>query len=93
VQSLFESKGIERLSALPVIERIVRVEPIALCVHFEIREFRRLDEKLLLKPESRDELDFVVVQIELAAVQISVHVGVGQEDFRRAAFNDDVEDF
>jgi hypothetical protein len=58
---------------------MVRVEPIAFRVDFEIgdlREFRRLDEKLLLGPERRDKFDFVVVEIELAAVQILVRNAV-----------------
>src|SRR5438552_13133900 len=95
-QSPLKAISLERFPALSVVERIVRVEPIALRVHFEIGDFRQfwcLNEKLLLGPKNRDELDLVLVEIELAAIQIPVHVRVGKEDFRRAAFYDDVEDF
>ena len=47
---------------------------------------------MLLGDEARDELDFVFVQVKLATVEIAVHVGVREEDFGGAAFDDDVED-
>jgi hypothetical protein len=53
--------------AAPVVERVVRVEPAALHVRYQIgnvREFRRLDKNPLLPSKSRDELDFRLVKIE-----------------------------
>jgi hypothetical protein len=73
----------------------VGVEPLAFGLHFEIgnfHQFGRFDEKLLPGPQRRDELDFVLVEMELASVEVPVHVRVGQEYLRRATFNDDVQD-
>ena len=38
------------------------------------------------------ERDFVFVEVKLAAIELAIHVGIGEEDFGRAAFDDDVED-
>ena len=65
-----------------IVEGIVRVKPVALRIHFEIgdlSEFGRLDEQLLFWSESGDEFDFALVQVELATVEVPVHVRVGPE--------------
>ena len=57
----------------------------------DLGEFWRLDEELLLGDETRDHLNFGFVQVKLAPVQLAVHIGVGEEDFRSAALDDYVE--
>src|SRR5208282_6922153 len=69
--------------------------PIAFGVHREIGDLRQLrgfDQELLLRDKARDQLDFVFVQVKLAAIEIAVHVRVREEDFGGATFDDYVED-
>ena len=54
-EALLEAVGLERFLPFPVVVGIVRVEPVALGVHGEIgdlRQFRRLDQELLLGDEA-----------------------------------------
>lgn len=56
--------GLECLPPLAVVKRVVGVNPIALWVHIQIRDFRDirvLDEHLAFRRERRNEFDFVVV--------------------------------
>lgn len=53
LQAFFKAVSFEGLAPFSVVEWIVRVEPVALRVHFQVgdlRQFRRLNEKLLLGP-------------------------------------------
>src|ERR1700693_3700179 len=63
VEPLFESIGIERLFPFAVVEWVVCVEPVAFSVNREVcdlREFRGLNQKLLLGDKCRNEIDFVL---------------------------------
>src|SRR5579885_2844143 len=60
---------------------------------YHLREFRGLDKELLFWQETGDEGNFRVVQVELAAVELLVHVGIGQKDLGDAAFEDHVQEF
>ncbi len=42
--------------------------------------------------ESRNQFDFLFVQVEVPAVQLTIHVGIGKKDFRDTALEDDVEE-
>src|SRR5271155_1956466 len=93
-QASFEAVGLECLFPFLVVVGVVRVEPIALGIHGEVsdlRQLRCLNQELLLGDEARDELDFVLVQVKLAAVEVAVHVGVRKKDFGSATFDDYVE--
>ena len=92
---LARSRVPRSLFSFLVVVWVVRVEPIALAIDVEVgdlREFRRLNQKLLLGDEARNEFDFVFIQVKLAAIQVAVHVGVREENLGGAAFDDDVED-
>src|SRR5215469_16360208 len=94
-ESLFEPKGVEGFPTLAVVERIVGVEPVALSVHGEVCDLgalRRFEKKLPLRNERSNDFDFGLVQMKLAGVELPIHVGVGKEEFGRAAFDDYIED-
>ena len=94
-QAVVESVGLECLFPTPVIEWVIGVEPVAAGIDVEVghlRRFRVLNEQLLLRNQTRNEIDLVLVEVELAAVKLQVHVGVRQEDFGWTAFEQDVED-
>src|SRR6202167_3956970 len=93
-QTLFKAVSLESLAPLLVVIGIVGVQPIAFRIDVQVRDFRkfrRLDQKLLFGYETGNQVDFVFVQVKLAAVELTVHRGICEEDFRRAAFDDDVE--
>src|SRR6266404_4861043 len=94
-EALFESVKFKRFFPFLVVIRVIRVEPIALGIDIAIGDFRQLrglNQELLLGDETRNEIDFGFVQMELATVEIAVHIGVREEDFRGAALDDYVED-
>src|SRR6266851_4915781 len=85
---------LESFRPFPVIKGVVCVEPIALRVHFQVRNLGNLmvlDEKLPLRDQRRDEVNFRVVQMKLVLVQRAIHVGIGEENLRRAGFDDDIQ--
>ena len=85
----------ECFRALPVIKRIVGVKPVAFWVHFEVRDFCDVvvfDQKLPFGYQCRNEVNFFFVEMKLIAIQITVHIGVGQKDFSRARLNDHIND-
>src|SRR6202050_1861094 len=93
-QALFKAIGLESLAPLLVVIGIVGIQPIAFRIDVQVRDFRkfrRLDQKLLFGDETGNQIDFVFVQLKLAAVELTVHRGICEEDFRGAAFDDDVE--
>ena len=59
----------------------------------DLGEFRSLDQELLFGDERGNELHFRVVQMKLPAVQVLVHVRIGEKHLGGAAFEDDVEQF
>ncbi len=59
----------------------------------DLRQFRGLDQELLLGDEAGNQFDFGFVQMKLPTVEVAIHVRVGEEDFGGAAFDDYVEDF
>src|ERR1700682_5321972 len=94
-EPLFKAIVPECVRSFAVVERIVGVEPIALRVHFEIRNFGDLvvfNEKLPFRNEGRDQRDLSVVQMELIFVELAVHVWVSQENLGSASFDDHVDD-
>src|ERR1700733_11564941 len=93
-KAFLEAVGLKSLFPFFVVVGIVGVKPVAFRIDIEIGDFRklrRLDQKLLFGDQVRDQLDFVLVQMKLPAVELAIHVGIGEEDLRRAAFDDDVE--
>src|SRR5882672_10837338 len=94
-QALLETVGGKCLVTLPVVERVIRVKPVALRINVEVghlRGVRRLDEHLLFGNQAGDQLDLVVIEVEVLLVKLPVHVGVGQENLGDAAFQNHVED-
>ncbi len=94
-EAFLESVCLERLLPFLVVVRVIRIEPIALGIDVEIGdlgEFRRLNQELSFGDKARDELDFGFIQVELATVEIAIHVGIREEDLCGAAFDDYVED-
>src|SRR5882724_9323670 len=94
IEALLESVGIKRFLPLLVVVGIVRVEPVAAAVYIEVgdpREFGSLDEELPLRNERCDPFDFGVIQMKLPTVQVLIHVGIGEKNFRGTALDDDVE--
>src|SRR6202167_2827 len=93
-QTLFKAVGLESLTPFLVVIGIVGVQPIAFRIDVQVcdfRQFRRLDQKLLFGDETGNQVDFFFVQVKLAAVELTVQRGICEEDFRGAAFDDDVE--
>src|ERR1700740_1835036 len=86
--------GLERFFPFAIVKRVVCVEPVARPVNRQVRNLREfwcLNKELLLGDKGRNEIDFVLVQMELSAVKVPIHVGISQEDFCRAAFNNYVQ--
>src|SRR6516225_3207298 len=86
----------ERLFPLLVVVGIIAVQPVATAVHMEIGNFGEvggLDQELAFGDEGRNPLDFSVVQMELAPVQVLIHAWIGQENLGCAALDNDVEQF
>src|SRR5579862_170814 len=85
---------LESFLPFAVVKRVVCIEPVARPVNRQVRnfrEFRGLNEELLLGDKRRNEIDFVLVQMELSAVKVPINVRISQEDFRRTAFNNYVQ--
>jgi len=57
----------------------------------DLGQFRGFQKELLFGNEPRKQFDFLFVQVEVPAVQLAIHVGIGKEDFRDAAFEDDIK--
>src|SRR6202167_6808062 len=89
-QTLFKAVGLESLAPLLVVIGIVGVQPITFRIDVQVcdfREFRRLDQKLLFGYESGNQIDFVFVQLKLAAPGRTVPGRQCEEDSRRAALD------
>ena len=87
--------GIEGLLAPAVVERVVGVKPVALAVDVQVRDLgnvRGLDQHLLLGNQGRHQLQLVVVQVKVLAVELAVEVGVGEKNLGAAGFDQDIED-
>jgi len=79
-QTFLEPVGGKCFIALPVVEGVVGVKPVALGIYVEIGDFRRvwrLDEHLLLRDKAGNQLDFMVVKVEVLLVQFPVHLRIG----------------
>ena len=74
---------LESFFPFAIVKRVVCVEPVARPVNRQVRnlrEFRGLNEELLLGDKGRNEIDFVLVQMELSPIKVPIHVGISQED-------------
>src|ERR1700731_922889 len=79
-----EAVLLESLGSPPVVKRIVGVEPVALRVYFQVcnlGDLMVLDQKLPLRNQRGNEVDFRLVQMKLISVQLAVHIRVGYEYF------------
>jgi len=93
-ETFIEAVGFEGFLSFLVVVRVVGVQPIALRIDIEVGDFRQLrglNQELLLRDKPRDQVDFAFVEVELTLVEISVHIGVREKDFRCAAFDNDFE--
>src|SRR5260370_35207073 len=82
LQALFEAVLLESLSPPPVVKRIVRVQPVAFRVYFEVRDlgnFVVFDEELPFGNQRGNQADFRLVQRILVSVQLALHVRIGYE--------------
>src|SRR5580704_15607564 len=80
LKASLETVLLESLGPPPVVKGIVRVEPVALRVYFQVRDLGDLvvlDQKLPLGNQRGNEVDFRFVQMKLVPVQLTVHVRVG----------------
>src|SRR5229473_2327710 len=95
LKSLLETVLLEGFGPFAVVKGIVRIKPVALRVHFQIRDlgdFMVLDEKLPLGNQRGNQVDFRFIQMKLVFVQLAIHVGVGEENLRGARFDNHVHD-
>ena len=93
-QSFGDAEALEVVALLKVVAGIVGRHPmgdgIDVQLHF-LRDLRLPDEHLAGRDEAGNQLQFRVVQMECFAVEIAIHLRVGEEDLRRAALGDDLQ--
>src|SRR6266576_3282101 len=84
-EPLLEPVDVECFLSSEVVEWVVCVKPVAFGVDREVGNFGelgRLDKELLLRNECGDQSHFIFVEMKLTAVQLPIHVGVGEEQLR-----------
>src|ERR1700734_4068829 len=91
-QTISDTETQEIISFFYIVARIVGGHPVRDGIDIQLHFFgslRLTNEHLAGRYESRDQIQFRIIQVECVAVYVAVHLRVGKEDFGGTTLRND----